>query len=103
MKANWKIPFKQLSWRNNITDQGKERGFIYWIGEFYISERHRNPFIEFRISNSYGIKLYDKFIVSCDINDKEVEFDTLDIAKDYCQKYFESYIMKAFFEDGRAV
>lgn len=104
MKAEWKIPFKQLEWRDNITELGKEKGFIEWIGEIYQSENHRHPFMKFYVSNNYGGKLNDKFIVSCDINNEEIEFDSLDLAKNYCQSYFESYIIKTFFEDdGRAV
>jgi hypothetical protein len=105
MKAEYKIPFKKLSWRDNVTELGKEKGFVEWIGEIYQSEDHRhNTFMKFYVSNNYGGKLNDKFIVSCDVHNKEIEFDNLDLAKEYCQKYFESYIIKTFFEDdGRDV
>jgi hypothetical protein len=104
MKAEWKIPFKKLTWRDNVTEIGKEKGLVYLVGEFYISKKHRNPFIAFRVSNSFGGKIMDKIIVSCDAHNEEIEFDSLDIAKEYCQNYLESFIIKTFFEeDGRAI
>jgi hypothetical protein len=110
MKAEWKIPFKKLTWRDNVTGIGKEKGLVYLVGEFYISEKHRNPLISFRVSNSYsGSKIMDKIIVSCDYDffprhNEEIEFDSLDLAKEYCQNYLESFIIKTFFEEyGRAV
>jgi len=106
MKSEWKIPFKKLSWKDNITEYGKEKGLIEWIGE---SHPGTGYFIKFYVSNSNQNDKLNKFSIHCTVNKdcldgKNVEFDNLDIAREHCQRYYESYIIKTFFEnDGRAV
>ena len=41
-------------WPVEMVQLGKEKGLVYLVGEFYISEKHRNPLISFRVSNSYS-------------------------------------------------
>jgi hypothetical protein len=94
-----KIPFKQLSWRDNTTEFGKEKGLVYFIGELYESEKHRYPFLSYNINNNYDGKLNDKLLVYNSQYDIELgEFETLFEAKNACQKHLEETIIKTFFE-----
>jgi len=94
-----KVPFRKLKWRDNVTELGKERGHVYFIGELYESEKHRHPFLSYNITNNYGGKLNNKLLVSNSQYDIELgEFETLFGAKNACQKHLEETIIKTFFE-----
>lgn len=95
-----KSGFRKLEWRDNATDFGKERGLVYVIGEFFI-ENKPSYFIEYRISNNYGSILdikKDLRIFCSEKSFKSFDFKDLEEAKKYCQKHFESYIIKTFFK-----
>lgn len=96
--------FKKLSWHSGVTKEGESKGFIYQIGEFY-PNRHKYPFRKYIISNTMGNLIDDSISVwSTDDDSLLGKVTTLDEGKELCQKDFESYIMKTFFEsDGRSV
>lgn len=103
MKNDWKIPFKKLEWHSGVTELGEELGHIHQIGEFYEYENSRNPLRKYYITN-HKEKLGKLCVWSSDDDKSLGEVDLLEEGKDICQKDFESYIMKIFFEsDGRAV
>ena len=103
MKGDWKIPFKKLTWRSGVTEEGEAQGYVHQIGEFYIHERARHPERKYYISN-HKEELSMLSVWSSDDDKKLGEVQTVEEGKELCQKDFESYIMKTFFEsDGRAV
>lgn len=97
-KSEFKIPFKKLEWRDNVTDVGKKTGLIYLIGDFHI-DKTPSYFIEYRISNSYsGGERQEKMMVFCNKYDSKLgDFDSIDEAKDFCQSHFQGFIMDTFF------
>jgi hypothetical protein len=104
MKGDWKIPFKKLEWHSGVTEEGEKLGFVHQIGEFYQS-RHKHPLRKYLVINSSGNVISESISVWSSDDDKKLgEVQTVEEGKELCQKDFESYIMKTFFEsDGRAV
>jgi len=106
MKGDWKIPFKKLEWHSGVTEEGEKLGFVHQIGEFYAHERARHPLRKYLVINSSGNVISESISVwSSDDDYKKLgEVQTVEEGKELCQKDFESYIIKTFFEsDGRAV
>ena len=103
MKGDWKIPFKKLEWHSGLTEEGEAQGYVHQIGEFYIHERARHPERKYYITNGKN-KSENLLAWSSDDDKKLGEVQTVEEGKELCQKNFESYIMKTFFEsDGRAI
>lgn len=91
---------KQLTWRDNITEKGKEKGLIREIGEFYITKEHRNSFVTYHVSNFYaGGDILDKIMVFPSEEDynEVASFDSIEKAKEFAQEHFENYIKTIFF------
>lgn len=100
MKNSKALEFKKLEWRDNSTKLGKERGLIYFIGEFFI-ENHPSKIIEYRICNNYDgiLDVKQSLRVFCTENEfKTFDFDEVREAKRYCQIHFEEFITKTFFK-----
>lgn len=97
-KSEYKIPFKQLTWSDNVTDVGKKAGLIYWIGEFRVT-KNGYTFMNYSVSNKMAAnpaeKSDNRLIAYC--NEKIGEFDTVEQAKEFCQAHFQQYILKTFF------
>lgn len=103
MKGDWKIPFKKLEWHSGVTEEGEKLGYVHQIGEFY-QIRHKHPLRNYLVINSSGNVISESISVwSIDDDKKLGEVQTVEEGKELCQKDFESYIIKTFFEsDGRA-
>ncbi len=95
-----KSEFKKLTWKDNATEFGKERGLAYVVGEFSIDDKP-TYFIEYRITNNYGALLDikpDLRIFCSEKNFKSFDFKDMEEAKKYCQKHFEQFIINTFFK-----
>jgi len=100
MKNLEKSEFKKLTWKDNATDFGKERGLVYVVGEFSI-ESKPSYFIEYRITNNYDaiLDVKKELRIFCSENTfKSFDFKDMEEAKQYCQKHFEQFITKTFFK-----
>lgn len=99
MKAEWKIPFKKLEWHSGITEEGQNKGLVYQIGRFYINGTYIRTYY---VTNFLGLPIeegkIDHFLVyNIDLEDK-FKSNTLEEAKEECQKDFEKFIIETFFD-----
>jgi hypothetical protein len=87
-----KIPFKQLSWKDNVTDIGKQAGYVHWIGRF------EPQLVDYSITNSYAGKEIQENMIVFFRNEEIGKFHTVDEAKGFCQRHFENFIIQTFFD-----
>lgn len=97
MKNEWKIPFKKLEWHSGVTKEGEEKGYVHQIGEFW-QERARHPERRYYVTNHKDFS--DILTVWSSDDDKLLgEVTSIEKGKEICQKDFESYVMKTYFEN----
>jgi hypothetical protein len=91
------VEFKKIKWRDNITETGKQQGYIELLGQLDFIE----VFYIIRNYKSHGEKPGDKIFLFTPMNNDFFEFNNVEEAKKYAQIDVEKIILEKFFENEK--